>query len=335
MSQEECEEGQQSQFMAFIKSISSFKGDLAQLTCPSFLLSGVSMLEYSVHWADHPELLAKIPLETNPERRMVAVLRWFISTLYGSFYSRCKSGTEKKPFNPILGEQFCCYWDATEEYPKTEIICEQVSHHPPISAFMIKLNQKPIVYGHCGQQTKFKTTFLSVEQTGKTTVQLENDEYVISLPELAVRGFLSGSMFIELLGTSTIESKHGLKTEIEYIPKPWFGGEYHGFKGTIQNTNYTFEGNWTKTSMINDEVLFDAKNEIREPVVPSLEEQDENQSRKIWFQVAQCLKQKNYSEASKLKTQLEKKQRDLRATRLKENIKWEPKYFDADFKIKC
>lgn len=37
---------QKGQFMAFLKQIASFSGDLSALTCPSFLLSGVSMIEY-------------------------------------------------------------------------------------------------------------------------------------------------------------------------------------------------------------------------------------------------------------------------------------------------
>ena len=39
---------------------------------------------------------------------------------------------EKKPYNPVLGEQFFCNMgDAT-------CVCEQVCHHPPISAFYLE-----------------------------------------------------------------------------------------------------------------------------------------------------------------------------------------------------
>lgn len=49
---------------------------------------------------------------------MVAVTRWFISTLYGSYYERCSEGSEKKPYNPILGEEFFCCWDE-KQYQKS------------------------------------------------------------------------------------------------------------------------------------------------------------------------------------------------------------------------
>lgn len=44
----------------FLKQVVVATGDLAQLTCPSILLSGISLLEYSCHWCDHPLLFAEI-----------------------------------------------------------------------------------------------------------------------------------------------------------------------------------------------------------------------------------------------------------------------------------
>lgn len=64
---------------------------------------------------------------------MLAVVRWFMSTLYGSYASRCTNGlNEKKPYNPILGEQFKC------TLGDVKCVCEQVCHHPPISAFYLE-----------------------------------------------------------------------------------------------------------------------------------------------------------------------------------------------------
>lgn len=52
--------------------------------------------------------------------RMLAVTRWFMSTLWGSYASRCTNGQhEKKPYNPILGEQFLC------KLGDVECVCEQ------------------------------------------------------------------------------------------------------------------------------------------------------------------------------------------------------------------
>jgi len=50
----------------------------------------------------------------------------------------------KKPFNPILGETF------QGSIGNYEIALEQISHHPPVSAFQLwntKFKNSPIVEG--------------------------------------------------------------------------------------------------------------------------------------------------------------------------------------------
>jgi hypothetical protein len=39
-------ESKKNEFSGFLKTLSTFTGDIYSLTCPSFLLSGVSTLEY-------------------------------------------------------------------------------------------------------------------------------------------------------------------------------------------------------------------------------------------------------------------------------------------------
>eukprot|EP00158_Paraphelidium_tribonemae_P009672 Partr_v1_DN28927_c4_g1_i2_m25211 putative Oxysterol-binding protein len=92
--------------------------------------------------------------------RTLFVARWFLSTLYGSYHERCADGSEKKPYNPVLGEQFFTRWreDApAATWKSAECVVEQVSHHPPISAFHIQCgpeDHRVEVTGHCGQKTK-------------------------------------------------------------------------------------------------------------------------------------------------------------------------------------
>ena len=66
--------------------------------------------------------------------RSLAVLKWWLSTLRGQFGKR--DGKRKKPLNPCLGELFIGHWDE-EQSGKTEVVVEQISHHPPASAFRI------------------------------------------------------------------------------------------------------------------------------------------------------------------------------------------------------
>lgn len=75
---------------------------------------------------------------------MVQVVKWYVST----FHAGRKSPVAKKPYNPILGELFQCWYDVPEfstgdatlisdgpvpwaNRDQLTFIAEQVSHHPP------------------------------------------------------------------------------------------------------------------------------------------------------------------------------------------------------------
>ncbi|KAL7752102.1 Oxysterol-binding protein 4 [Sorochytrium milnesiophthora] len=413
-----------SQFMQFIKTLASFTGDLSQLTCPAFLLSGTSLLEYSQHWADHPKLFSAIAAlrpgasdlvsvadasGSNPSinaaqqhtvesERMVAVLRWFFAYLHGSFYSRAAAG-EKKPFNPVLGEVYRGKW-TTNGDGDTRMLCEQVSHHPPIGAFYVENRKLGITLnGHCGQKTKFKTTSINVQQTGRAVLTVYDgqlpseeqggkmpavlDEYFISLPEMVLRGLLSGHIFVEMMGHSRISSLSGYTAHIEYVPKPWFGGDYHVVKGYISRTDdektplYELSGKWTETSYIArigvdgqtssgksskkdkkhkhnksdassvtsntggnmspmspgtplpaSETLFDPTDlPSVPPTLKPVEEQGELESTRLWGGVGQALQAGDYTTATKEKTAIEDRQRELRKARAQQEEDWHPEYF--------
>lgn len=65
--------------------------------------------------------------ETDPEKRALAVLKWFLSTLRQQYCSRSeKLGSEKKPLNPFLGELFLGKWDSDADVGETKLYSEQV-----------------------------------------------------------------------------------------------------------------------------------------------------------------------------------------------------------------
>jgi len=132
----------QSVLLQFIKQFATVSTDLHQLTAPAVMLNGVSLLEYGKHWADHPELFAAIADGATPTGtlyyicvflnvldRIIAVVRWYVSTLFGSMLGRTQKsgGFERKPYNPILGEQFTCYWP-DEAIGETTLLSEQGKH---------------------------------------------------------------------------------------------------------------------------------------------------------------------------------------------------------------
>jgi oxysterol-binding protein-related protein 9/10/11 len=95
------------------------------LTAPPFILSAISLVEFSSYWAEHPAIFVAPAYEEDPQKRALLVLKWFLSTLKQQYASRSdKYGNEKKPLNPFLGELFLGKWQ--DEAGTTELISEQV-----------------------------------------------------------------------------------------------------------------------------------------------------------------------------------------------------------------
>lgn len=112
---------------AFLKSIASFNGDLSSLTAPPFILSATSLVEFSSYWAEHPPVFVAPAKESDPQKRALLVLKWFLSTLKQQYAARSeKFGNEKKPLNPFLGELFLGTWN--DSAGTTELISEQVRY---------------------------------------------------------------------------------------------------------------------------------------------------------------------------------------------------------------
>ncbi|KAG0165757.1 Oxysterol binding protein [Apophysomyces sp. BC1015] len=332
------ESGTGGQFKEFLKTVISFTGDLSSLTCPAFFLNGLSLLEYGTYWGDHPTCFTAVSDPSNPQERMLAVTRWFMSTLWGSYASRCTNGlTEKKPFNPILGEQFHC------TLGDVKCVCEQVRHHPPISAFYLE-NEKAGVSlnGHCGQKSRFKGTAIKIEQVGRATLYLKNcdEQYVIDFPDLFIRGVLTGSCYLELSGICTIACTNGAKSVVEFVPKPWFSGEYNHIKGSIVyggTKYYALFGRWSHRSYFSSangssagepQLLFDAEAEsTARRMTPPCDDQQEIESHRLWSKVSEALERKDYHIATAEKSKIEEWQRKLRRERAEKNEDWIPSLF--------
>ncbi|CAG2174428.1 unnamed protein product [Oppiella nova] len=131
--------------------------DLTKVVLPTFILERRSLLEMYADFFAHPDLFVSITDCPTPQDRMVQVLKWYLS----AFHAGRKSSIAKKPYNPVLGEVFKCYWNVpgveSNENKAVEgpipwasttnltFIAEQVSHHPPISAFYAENVEKRIM----------------------------------------------------------------------------------------------------------------------------------------------------------------------------------------------
>ncbi|SPC67903.1 related to KES1 - Member of an oxysterol-binding protein family [Ustilago sp. UG-2017b] len=313
----------------FLKSIATFSGDLSSLTAPSFILSPVSLAEFPAYWGEHPSAFAEIAKGKDEVERMNLVLKWFVSTLKGQFTARNTSmGSEKKPLNPILGELFLGKWPDKNGRGETTLTTEQVSHHPPVTAYHIEnKNAGVTLEGHCGQKTSFSGRTIQVKQVGHAMLRVKvagkEELYLITLPNLLIEGLWYGSPYVELTSNSYIQSTTGLLTTLSYTGKGYFSGKAHSFKATIGaggNTLYTVEGEWAgvckykgnSPSGGSNQVFWDASTEREEVSVEAVEKQGEMESRKVWKTVANGIRTGDFDTASKDKARIENAQRQKR-----------------------
>jgi hypothetical protein len=88
-------------------------------------------------------------MKQDPIQRFLDVVCYFLS----GFHSRPKG--VKKPFNPVLGEFFRCQWDFLDG-SRSFYLCEQVSHHPPMSAYIYANPEKHVwISGQINPQPRF------------------------------------------------------------------------------------------------------------------------------------------------------------------------------------
>lgn len=187
--------------------------DLTRFGLPIFIFEKRSLLEFYSEFFSHPDIITRSAELEHPKDRMVEVVRWFLSSLSASR----KAGNPKKPYNPILGEIFRCYWDVSRSsrlppnekekkllesgpfiysgYDSVSFIAEQVSHHPPISALYLECPSKRF-YFQGVVETKIKFQFglsVKIQNNGLFELHyLNSDEvYVGTFPNAYVRSVLT------------------------------------------------------------------------------------------------------------------------------------------------
>lgn len=327
---------------AFLKSIASFSGDLSSLTAPPFILSSTSLVEFSSYWVEHPSIFVAPAHEKDPAKRALLVLKWFLSTLKQQYASRSeKYGNEKKPLNPFLGELFLGKW--VDEAGTTELVSEQVSHHPPATAYHIS-NKEHGVYlqGYNAQKASFFKT-INVKQIGHAVFSIPayDETYLITLPNLHIEGLIFGSPFVELNDKTYITSSSGYTAKIDYSGKGWLSGKKNSFTATMyptgkeKETLYTITGQWTKVFEISEGSkkgsTIDSYDADAVPTTPlqvaPVESQDPMESRKAWQKVAAAIAVGDMDIVGNEKTKIEEYQRDLRRREKAEGKQWERRYF--------
>jgi len=315
----------------FIKSLRPGM-DMASIMMPTFVLRPISFLEFLAIYTQPNQTLLDAANEEDAKKRMINVATWALSTLT---LTPQNGFAGIKPYNPILGEQFHCHWEH-DDGTKSVLRAEQVSHHPPITAFEIRNKEKGIRYESTGEfKAKFRGNYIDSCVEGQHQLHLEKfgETYTISWATMVARGLVWGNARIEHGGNLIIScEKSGLKAAIN------FDHSDHKLSGEITEGKtklYKIEGCLTGAITIREEKAKEKKNLIesgatakREKyVVEDILKQEEHHSRRVWHTVTHAIKTNEVDKVAKNKAEIEDYQRALAKTRKEKNELWSPQLF--------
>ncbi|KAL2841232.1 hypothetical protein BJY01DRAFT_13569 [Aspergillus pseudoustus] len=286
------------------------------------------------------------------------------STL-GEFF-RCSWEVDSSlPKLPLLANTYAAngvstVTDNTGKSAKVCFLTEQTSHHPPVSAFYIDCPDTGVsARGFDQISAKFTGTSIRVAP-GQHNLgiflnisQRDDEEYQLTHPAAHLGGLLRGALSITVADTCYIVcAKTGIKVILQYLEEGWISRAQNKVEGVIFRYNSDkdtiarikdvpegdvlakISGSWhgqlyyTLTGSSESQLLIDIAPLF--PVAKSLppeEVQLSNESRKFWSGVTEAILDKRYSQATKLKQEIEERQRQKAAERQAKNEDWVPRFF--------
>uniref|UniRef100_A0A034V755 Oxysterol-binding protein n=1 Tax=Bactrocera dorsalis TaxID=27457 RepID=A0A034V755_BACDO len=314
--------------------------ELSKIPMPVNFNEPLSMLQRLTEDYEYADLLDAAARCTD-ECEQLAYVAAFTITSYATTTNRTG-----KPFNPLLGETFEC--DRMDDLG-WRVLAEQVSHHPPVSAFYVTNRQDGFCIS-CSILAKSKfygnSTSAVLEGVATLTLLPRGETYTLNTPYAHCKGILVGTLSMELGGKVNIECENtGYKTELEFKLKPFLGGSDYTnlISGKIKlgkETMATISGHWDTEMTIKEAktgeetVLFKADADTKHKrlvryVVP-LDAQLPNESERLWEKVSLAIRSDDQVGATEEKTVLEEAQRNSAKERKALSIEWMPVHFNFD-----
>uniref|UniRef100_A0A5F8G316 Oxysterol-binding protein n=1 Tax=Monodelphis domestica TaxID=13616 RepID=A0A5F8G316_MONDO len=218
--------------------------ELSKITMPVVFNEPLSFLQRITEYMEHIYLIHKASSQTQSLERMAAVAAFAVSAVASQWE---RTG---KPFNPLLGETY----ELIRDDLGFRFISEQVSHHPPVSAFYSEgINQDFIFHGSIYPKLKFWGKSVEAEPRGTITLELlkHGEAYTWTNPTCCVHNIIIGKLWIEQYGTVEIlNHRTGDKCILNFKPCGLFGKELHKIEGYIQDKSkkklFMIYGKWTE-----------------------------------------------------------------------------------------
>ncbi|XP_071343033.1 oxysterol-binding protein-related protein 1 isoform X2 [Trachinotus anak] len=230
--------------------------ELSKITMPVIFNEPLSFLQRLTEYMEHTYLIHQANASSDSIERMKCVAAFAVSAVASQWE---RTG---KPFNPLLGETY----ELVREDLGFRLISEQVSHHPPVSAFHAEGLKKDFVF-HGSIYPKLKFWGKSVEAEPKGIITLElpkyNEAYTWTNPTCCVHNIIVGQLWIEQYGNvEVINHRTGERCFLNFKPCGLFGKELHKVEGYILDKSKkklcALYGKWTECLYVVDPAAFEA-----------------------------------------------------------------------------
>jgi len=308
----------------------SYDQDLTRISMPSEFLNPYSILEVAAtRYLARFESLTKANTQTSPAYRMLHICHFFLSTLY-------RMKLYKKPYNPIVGETHYCFVEKGGQ--KTRYVGEQVTHHPPVSAFYLDNQEEGInMQGTISFGVKFHVNSATVATNGEMRIKLDkhDEEYTFSksIPDLLMKNVVFGTRQMKwqkgvevscptsgFKATINFQDSGNSETLTGHITKE--GEPVLHFEGSLDDEVYYYEDG------ADEETLFISSEDTTDAQIIYPPQINEFPSLKVWREVTKSIVANDMTEADRAKHLVEEAQR--KRVRAGEDEKKERKYFKFD-----
>nr|XP_032801223.1 oxysterol-binding protein-related protein 11-like isoform X1 [Petromyzon marinus] len=219
-------------------------------------------------------------------------------------------------------------------------VAEQVSHHPPVSAFYVECAELGMCLNvHLWTKSKFLGMSVGVSMVGEGRLWLQEhgEEYVFTLPSGYARSILTVP-WVELGGKVSITcARTCLAASVNFHTKPFYGGKLHRVTAEVRHVEEgavlaRAQGEWNGllefTTTSGETVIMDTTKMLIIPKhVQPIERQEPMHSRRLWQQVTSALRAGDIASATEHKHKLEEWQRAKERARVQAGTEHVPKYF--------
>jgi hypothetical protein len=224
--------------------------ELSKIAMPIVFNEPLSFLQRVTEHGDYLDLLEAANQSEDPIERMELVAAFAVGGLSNN------ADRMNKPFNPLLGETY----ELIQPEKGYKIVCEQVSHHPPVSAYHGE-SESIILRGSVQPKLKFWGKSIEVKPDGWVNVELKKHKEIYTWRNVncCVHNIIVGKLWFEQYGVmEIINHSCNVKAVINFKSAGWFGRDLNRVDGFIfegdKKVKFLY-GKWTdylKSSSMED-----------------------------------------------------------------------------------